>query len=158
MVLAAIDDFASAYREINKYPNLLDRGIETHPDSLSPAELDSRARQILDDYYQLQLEEWRERFRTRRAHQLGRETLEDVAFAATAAAVEELVYDVDAQIEGSIDGMGVLVLADEPGPTTYDVVDEIAVRVFRSGGLVRAVTRDDGADGSPVAAILRFPV
>ena len=158
MVLAAIDDFESAYREINTYPNLLDHGIETHPDSLSPDELNSRARQLLDDYYRMQLKDWRERFSNRRAHRLGVEKLEDVALAATAAAVEELLYDVDAQIEGSIDDMGVLVLADEPGPNTYDVVDEIAVRVVRSKGKVRAVTRDEIPDGSSVAAILRFPV
>ena len=158
MILAAIDEFQSAYRDINAYPNLLDRGIATHPDSLSPDELASRAGEILDAHYRRQLDDWRDRFGTRRAHQLGVQTLEDVARAAAAAAVEELLYDVDAQIEGSIDDLGFLTLADEPGPTTYDVVDEIAVRVFRSGGLVRAVNRDEIPDGSPVAAILRFPV
>jgi hypothetical protein len=158
MILTAIDEFESAYRDINAYPNLLDRGIATHPDSLSPDELESRARLILDDYHRMQLEDWRDRFRTRRAHQLGVQTLGEVARAAAAAAVEELLYDVDAQIEGSIDDLGVLTLADEPGPTTYDVVDEIAVRVFGSGGLVRAVNRDEIPDGAPVAAILRFPV
>ena len=125
---------------------------------MSPDELESRARQILDEYHRMQLAGWRDRFRTRQAHQLGVQTLEDVARAAASAAVEELLYAVDAQIEGSIDDLGVLTVADEPGPTTYDVVDEIAVRVFRSGGLVRAVNRDEIPDGSPVAAMLRFPI
>ncbi len=37
-------------------------------------------------------------------------------------------------------------------------IDEIAARVLRSGGRVRAVRSTDLPDGAPVAAVLRFPL
>jgi hypothetical protein len=81
-----------------------------------------------------------------------------VARAATAAAVEELFFNSDARVEGTIDDLGLLTKADAAGSGTYDVIDEIAMRVVRSGGEVRAVRNEDLLDGSPVAAILRFPI
>lgn len=158
IVLAAIDDFASAYREVNSYPHLLEHGIDVHPDSLSPDELATKARVLLDEHYRAELAEWRERFGTRRANGLATSQLAEVARAATAAAVEELLYNVDVRQFGSIDELGVLTLANEFDASSYEIIDEIAARVYRSGGVVRGVHNDDLLDGSPVAAILRFPI
>ncbi|HEV7812435.1 MAG TPA: hypothetical protein VGO99_05660 [Leifsonia sp.] len=158
MILAATDDMKRAYRVINTYPFLLDHGIDVHPDSLTPDDLDARAREILDEHYRSELSEWREHFGTQRSHGRATSKLDEVARAATAAAIEELLFDMESTIEGSIDGMGVLKTADDAGPSTYNVVDEIAARVLRSGGKVRAVRNKDLVDGSPVAALLRFPV
>jgi hypothetical protein len=38
------------------------------------------------------------------------------------------------------------------------VVDEIARRVWRTGGTVLAVRREDVPGGGPAAAILRYPL
>lgn len=158
MILAASDDLRPAYRVINSYPMLLERGIEVHPDSLTPDDLDTRARAILDDYFHAELSEWREHFGTQRSNGRATSKFDDVARAATAAAIEELLFDMDAKIEGTIDDMGIVKKADDAGPATYNLVDEIAARVLRSGGTVRAVRNEDLVDGSPVAALLRFPV
>ena len=48
-----------------------------------------------------------------------------------------------------------MTLAEEAGPRTYRAVDEIATRVLRTGGRVRAVRTDDMPDGAPVAALHR---
>lgn len=158
LILAASDDLEPAYRDINTHAGLLDRGIDAHPNSLTLDELASRARAILDEHYRRDLHEWRENFGTQRSNGRATTKLKEVARAATAAAVAELHFDIDSTLEGSIDDMGVLHRADAAGPTTYNVVDEIAARVLRSGGTVRAVRNEDLLDGSPVAAVLRFPV
>ena len=53
---------------------------------------------------------------------------------------------------------GTITIAREPGPTTYGLVDETAVRVLRTGGTVKAVRREDLPDDSPVAATFRGPL
>lgn len=158
LILAASRELEPAYREINSYDGLLERGIQANPESLTIDELDARTREILDEHYASELREWRERFGTQRSNGLATSQLSEVARAATGAAVEGLLFDIDSTLEGTIDDFGVVSAADEPGPATYGIVDEIAVRVLRGGGVVKAVRAGDLPDDSPVAAILRYPL
>ena len=158
LVLAASADLEPAYREVNTHPVLLETGIEAHPDSLDDQRLSDLVRDILDDHYAAELDAWRENFGTLRANGLATSRLAEVAAAAAAAAVEDLHFNMDWTEEGTIDEFGRVSRAAEPGPDTYALVDEIAARVLRAGGSVRAVRNADLIDGSPVAATLRFPL
>ncbi|MHA6694726.1 baeRF11 domain-containing protein [Homoserinimonas sp. A520] len=156
LVLAASRALEPAYREINSYPGLLDRGIQANPESLTIDELDARTREILDGHYAAELSQWRELFGTQHSNGLATSQLGEVARAATAGAVDGLFFDIDSTLEGTIDDVGVVHSADAPGPTTYGIVDEVAARVLRSGGTVKAVRAADLPDDSPVAATLRY--
>jgi len=158
LILASSTDFGPSYRSVNSYPNLLPEGIEVHPDSLRRDELDTKAKAILEQHYGQELDQWKESFGTKRSQGLATSRFDDVARAATAAAVAELRFDAESAVEGTIDEQGVVTKAAEPGPDTYPLVDEIASRVLRSGGSVLGVRNRDLTDGSPVAAILRFPI
>jgi hypothetical protein len=158
LILAASADFGPSYRSVNSYPKLLPDGISVHPDSLNRDELDSRAKVILGKHYQAELVQWRENFGTKRSQGLATSKFDKVARAAAAAAIAVLHFDVESTVEGTIDDQGVVTKADEPGPDTYPLVDELASRVLRSGGTVMAVRNRDLIDGSPVAATLRFPI
>lgn len=158
LILSASTDFDPAYRAVNTHPLLLDAGIAAHPESLDDGALEQAVRGILDEHYAAELAQWREDFGTLRAEGLATSSLADVAAAAAAAGVEELLFDIDADREGTIDEFGRITEAGEPGAGTYALVDEIAARVLRSGGRVRAVRNADLLDASPVAARLRFPV
>lgn len=158
LILAASADFGPSYRTVNSYPNLLAEGVEVHPDSLNRDELDSRAKAVLEQHYRAELDQWREDFGTKRRRGLATSKFDDVARAATSAAVATLHFDLESTVEGSIDEQGVVTKADAPGPETYPLVDEVASRVLRSGGAVTAVRNKDLVDGSPVAAILRYPL
>ncbi|HET8928377.1 MAG TPA: hypothetical protein VFN24_11215 [Microbacterium sp.] len=158
LILAAATDLEPAYREVNTHPRLLEAGVESHPEALDDDQLSDLVRGILDDHYASELREWRESFGTLRAEGLATSRFDEVANAATQAAVDVLHFDMDATDEGSIDEFGHVRHAAEPGPDTYALVDEIAARVLRGGGTVRAVRNADLIDGSPVAANLRFPV
>ena len=158
LILAAATDLEPAYREVNTHPLLLESGIQTHPESLDDERLSDVVRGILDDHYADELRRWREDFGTLRADGLATSRFDEVAKAATQAAVDVLHFDMDATDEGTIDEFGNVRHAASPGPDTYALVDEIAARVLRGGGTVRAVRNADLIDGSPVAADLRFPV
>ena len=156
LILAAATDLDPAYRAVNTHPRLLEKGIAGHPEALGEQELSDRVREILDAHYANAIEEWNEKFGALRNQSLATTHLEGAALAATTASVETLHFDMDWTEEGTIDAFGHLEHADEEGPGTYALVDEMAARVLRSGGTVRAVRRADLPADSPVAAILRF--
>ena len=158
LVLASSEQLEPAYRAVNTYPLLLEEGAGFNPSYREPAQLEARAWELLENRKEFDLSQWRELFGTRRSNGLATSGIRDVAVAATAAAVEELLFDVDSVIEGNVDEFGGVRVGEAAEPPVYNVVDEIAARVLRSGGKVRGVRNDDLLDGSPVAAMLRFPV
>ncbi|WP_157973847.1 baeRF11 domain-containing protein [Desertihabitans aurantiacus] len=157
LILAATPELEPAYRAVNRYELLSEQTIDAHASSLDIDTVDARAREILTAGYKAEVNEWRELFGTRRSAGRATSSLAEVAKAATVGAVEELRFDIDATDEGTIDEDGTITAAPEPTPTTYNLVDEIAARVLRAGGTVRAVRQRDLVDGSPVAAMLRYP-
>jgi hypothetical protein len=85
--------------------------------------------------------------------------LSDVARAATFGAIDTLLVDMDVSMPGTIDeASGVLELAKAAGPSSYDVLGEIAARAINTGGRVLAVRRTDIPGGGSTAAILRYGV
>lgn len=156
LILAASQDLAPAYRAVNTHRVLLEHGIDAHPDSLSSTELETAARAILDSHEHDELVQWRERFGSLRAQGLATSSLQHAAVAASTGAVEELLFDLAHTEEGVIDDAGHVTAAADAGPDTYALVDEIAARVLRSGGRVRAVRHEDVPDGTAIAAVLRF--
>jgi hypothetical protein len=158
LILAASQDLEPAYRAVNTHRLLLERGIDAHPDSLSRADLEQAARDILDAHEQDELAQWRERFGSLRAQGLATSSVREAAVAASTAAVDELLFDLAFEQEGVIDEAGHITRAPDAGPSTYAILDEIAARVLGSGGRVRAVRSTDLPDGAPVAAVLRFPL
>lgn len=156
LLLAATTDLAPAYRAVNTHPELLEDGIEAHPESLDDREIERLAREALERLREDETAAWKEGFGTLRAQRLATTRLAEVAAAAASAAVDELRFDLDSDVTGRIDEFGRIV--DRDAPDAPPLVDEIAARVLRTGGRVRAVHNKDLLDGSPLAATLRFEV
>ncbi|MEO9248826.1 hypothetical protein ABDK96_14175 [Citricoccus nitrophenolicus] len=158
LVLAATSDLEPAYREVNTYRRLVEEGITANPASLGSGELARRGREVLDRNYAAQLADWRERFGTLRAHGRASAKLRDIAKAATAGQVDVLLFDLTAEREGTIDEYGHVTPAEEPTAHTYGLADEVAARVLRSGGTVKAVRGADLPDGAKIAATFRSAI
>lgn len=157
LILAASSSLEPAYRTVNRHRHLLERGIDANPESLTLTELTERAREILDEMYASRLASWWERFELERSRDRGTADLGHIARAATAGAVDEVVFDMDSPLEGAIDDDGTLHVADGASASSYGIVDEIAARVLRAGGTARAVRSADMPTGSAAAAIFRYP-
>ncbi|WP_187266482.1 hypothetical protein [Salinibacterium sp. dk5596] len=158
VVLAAANDVAAAYREANTYPRLLEEGLDINPSSLTLEELDAAARAVLARDNDRQLAEWRETFGTRLNHGRASVKLNEIARAASAGAVEEMLFDVGDDSEGFISEEGTVTPAPSAGGTTVGLFDEIAIRVLRTGGRVRAVRKSELPGKTGIAALLRFEV
>ncbi|HEY4616280.1 MAG TPA: hypothetical protein VIG75_12540 [Citricoccus sp.] len=157
LVLAASPDLEPAYREVNTYSRLVEEGLGVNPAALSAAELARRGREVLDRNYAAQLAAWRERFGTQRAHGRASAKLREIARAATEGRVDVLLFDLAAEREGTIDEFGEVTVAEEPSARTYGLADEVAARVLRTGGTVKAVRSGDLPDGARIAATFRSP-
>ena len=72
---------------------------------------------------------------------------------------DSVFVDIDEVVPGIVDEeTGAVTFAEQDDAVTYGVVDEIARRVWRTGGRVLAVRRGDIPGGGSAAAILRYPV
>jgi hypothetical protein len=159
LILAAAEPLESIYRAVNTYPQLTAEGVAGNPEAIADADLVARARVVLDRLYAEELAGVRDLFERRRAQ--GRATT-DVAIAARAAtfgAVDTVLVDIDEVVPGLVDEeTGAVTFGDVDDAVDYGVVDEIARRVWLTGGRVLAVRREDIPEQGSLAAVLRYEV
>lgn len=159
LILAATGRLESVYRAMNSYPHLLPEGIEDSPDRISDGDLARAARPILDAAYNREIEELKALYDTRTNTGRATTDISDAARAATFGAVQTLLVDIDTIVHGTVDEeSGAVTFAEQPGATTYGIVDEIASRALTSGARVLGVRRADLPGEGDLAAILRFPI
>ena len=157
LILAATEPLDSIYRSVSTYPLLARPGIAGNPETSSDAELAAAARTVLDELNAAALSEVHELYRRREAESRAAADLAVVARAATFGAVDTVLVDIDESVPGSVDEQtGAVELSDADDAVNYGVVDEIVRRVWRTGGTVLAVRRDDVPGGGAAAAILRY--
>jgi Bacterial archaeo-eukaryotic release factor family 11 len=159
LILAATEPLEGIYRSVSTYPQLASHGIEGNPEGKTDAELADAARTVLDELNAAALSNVQERYRLLESESRAAADLAVVARAATFGAVDTILVDIDETIPGSIDEQtGAVELDEVDDAVNYGVVDEIARRVWRTGGTVLAVRREDVPGGGPAAAILRYPL
>jgi len=156
LVLAAAEPLASIFRSVCRYPDLAPDTIAGSPGPLGDDELVALARTELDRVHAARLRELHELFEERVGQGRTATDIADVARFATAGAVGIVFVDIDRPVPGYVDDTGAVVFEDSGDPTAPGVVDEIARRVWLTGGTVLAVRRDDVPGGGEVAAVLRY--
>lgn len=159
LILAGAPPLESIYRSVNTYPHLADTGIAGNPETISNHDLAAKARTVLDEIYAAELRRIRSHFELRSSQGRAATDIVEVARAATFGAVDTVLVDIDEVIPGFIDeASGAVTFEDGDDAVSYGVVDEIARRVWLTGGCVLAVRRDDIPGEGSVAAILRYAV
>ena len=157
LILAAAEPLASIYRSVNTYPQLADAIIEGSPEGLTEAELADRARPILDGIYRDQIAACRTLFQERRTR-VGRRRTSPRRHGPQRSArwIPSWWISIRSFLDGSM--KGAISFAEQAGPTSYGVVDEITARVIATGGRVIGVRRANIPGEQSLAAILRYPV
>jgi hypothetical protein len=159
LILAAAEPMDSIFRSVSSYPHLAETGLSGNPEGSSDAELVARARTVLDEIYANELRAFHELYARRSADGRALGDTADVAWAATYGAVDTAFIDIDQVVPGSIDEQSGAVTFDAADDAVnYGVLDEIARRVWLTGGRVLAVRGEDVPGRGPVAAILRYPL
>lgn len=157
LILAANQPIDAIFRSVSTYPHLAPVGISGSPEATTDADLAASARSVLTDLHAQELQALYDLFRRRQSEGRAAQDVADVARAATQGAVAIVFVDIDEVIPGSVDETtGAVAFSAAEGAASYGVVDEIARRVWLSGGRVLAVRRDDIPGKNSVAAILRY--
>src|SRR5262245_20775105 len=135
LILAATDPIDSVYRSVNSYPHLLPASLPGNPDASSDAELTESARRVLDELYAAELRTVQETYALRVSQRRASADIADVARAATYGLVDTVLVDIDEVVPGYVDDETGAVSFDSAGDAVnYGVVDEIARRVWLTGG------------------------
>ncbi|WP_119270549.1 baeRF11 domain-containing protein [Taklimakanibacter deserti] len=159
LVLACVDEFDAIYRTVNSYEHLAAEIVKGNPDRLSVSELAESARPILQRLHAGRIAALNEQYLMREKQGRAGADLALVARAAAAGAIDTLLVDIDAVVDGTLDeATGAIAIAKEAGADSYDIVDEIAGLTLRYGGRAIGLRKADlPVATSPLAAIYRYP-
>lgn len=161
MVLAGVDYLLAIYREANSYQNLLEDGIIGNPDRQDVKELHEKAWQIVKPIFEESKKKAFEKFEQFSGQQSDRATsdLKAAVKAATFGQMETLFVPLNRQKWGRYDAQkDKVILENEPGPNSEDLLDYAAAQTLLNSGQVFAVPPEQVPGGGEIAAILRYTV
>jgi hypothetical protein len=157
LMLTALAQYHTPFRQISRNPLLMDVGIEVDPDSLQIDQLRQRAWAIVEPEFRSRLRRLADRFEEVRSKGLGSDDLTHVALAAAESRIESLLVEAERQIPGTLDrGTGGLTLSRPEDPQVDDLLDDLAELVLYRGGHVVVVPAVDMPTTTGVAAIFRY--
>ncbi|HEY0938627.1 MAG TPA: hypothetical protein VGE08_00900 [Steroidobacter sp.] len=157
LMLVALTEYHTPFRNVSRNPCLLSVGIEADPGAMSLDQLRARAWERMEPLYLERLASLISEHELARTRQLGFQEPSEVAAAAVAGRVQVLLVEADRQIAGRVDPLtGQIeegVLCD---PEVGDVLSDLAGMVLRMKGQVIVVPRERMPCETGVAATCRF--
>jgi len=157
LILAALVQYHTPFRQISHNPFLMETGIEVDASSLTTDQLRQRAWAVLEPEFRARLRKLAEAFKEARSKGLGADDLAKVAHAAAESKVDFLLVEADRRIPGRLDReTGAIVLSRLEDPQVDDLSDDLAELVLNRGGQVVVVPAIDMPTAAGVAAIFRF--
>jgi hypothetical protein len=158
MVLAGLDHMIGAYRETNKYANLLEEGVVRNPDGLTAEELQGRAWARMERLLEAEQEKAFEAHVEASTRSPSSQDLKEILPAAYHGRVDSLLVAVDAQEWGVFDAKtGSVTVVKDPGPgNCCDLLNLAARHTLLNGGTVHALSRNRMPGGASAAALFRY--
>lgn len=156
LILAALPEHHSLFRQVSHNPFLMEKGIEINPDALPNDALRERAWNVVEPNYLERLAALVEEFGAARSKALGAEELDQVVAAAIAGRVSTLLIESERQVAGRINAAGGIELDTLDHPEVDDLLDDVAELVLRKGGQIVVVPKERMPTQTGLAAIFRF--
>ncbi|BDC48643.1 hypothetical protein F183_A09590 [Bryobacterales bacterium F-183] len=157
LILAALPEHHTPFREVSHNPYLITKGIEIDPAALSVDQLRERAWHVMQHEYRARLRKLSESFEEALSKQLASNDLAEVATAAAHARVETLLVEADRQIPGRLNrDTGAIRMEKLQEPEVDDLLDDLAELVLTRGGKVVVVPATDMPAPTGLAATFRF--
>lgn len=156
LVLAAVRNMQSLYREVNTYPNLIGQGIDGSPRDLPVETLHRRAWPLVEPALRRAEEKAISRYEEVHGTGLTVDGPTATLAAAEQGQVQSLLLCADASSWSDLpDDDGVVRLGD--GARVEEQVELAALATLDHGGDIFVVPAERMPGTSPVAATLRFP-
>lgn len=158
MVLVGLDQTLAQYREVNRYPHVVEEGVRTNPDQLSAEELHATAWPLVETVMIREREAAAERFA--QLHGTGRASTDPdrIEDAARHGRVETLFLSVEPWCWDKVAGSttAVVELGADEAFSRCEQLDRLAVDTLLLKGRIHAVTAAEMPGGSDVAAVFRY--
>jgi hypothetical protein len=155
LILAALPEYHTHFREVSHNPYLLDEGIHANPDALSRDELRNQAWRLMEPRYHARLQQILDLYHAARARALATDDLTHAVEFAIDGRVGTLLVEADRSIPGHIEGR-MPRLARGPEPGVGDILDDLAERVLKTGGQVIVVPKGSMPSDTGLAAVFRY--
>lgn len=157
LVLAGLDKMVAHYRKANKYFNVLEGAIKGNSDNKSTKELTDEAWEIVEDYFQQDVESDIDRFNNLQGSELISTDLENIVKGAYYGKVDTLFIPIGTKRFGIFD-------ADEDSVETsesfngaaVDLINYAAISAIRTGSTLYGLPQSEVPKNSSLAAIYRY--
>lgn len=157
LVVAGLDQAQAVYREINRYPYLLEERLSVNPDPLDAAALHEKAWPLVEPLFTRKRQEAAEQYGILAGRGRASDDPEEVVPAAATGRVETLFVRRDERLWGHYEACSHRVVALEGRePGSEDLLDRAVVETLSHGGAVYVAEADEMPTGGPMAAIFRY--
>jgi hypothetical protein len=143
LLLAALPEHQSHFREISRNPHLLEAPVAVNPDALSLQELREAAWKAIEPYFDQRLERVKERYGQAQAHHRGSDDIDEVTRALEQGRIGTLLVEAERHVPSN-------------GPASEDRLDDLLEGVLRTGGEVIVLPANRMPTRTGLAAIYRF--
>jgi coenzyme F420-reducing hydrogenase delta subunit len=157
LLLAGVEYLHPIYREANRYPHLFEQGLHGNVESLSEAELFSRAWEVMETHLHQQRAEAISRFQDRMGTGLASTETAQVVPAACQGRVDTLFVPVGVQVWGRyLPESSEIEVSATRANGQVDLLNLAAVQTLSAGGRVLVLDPAEVPGGAKVAAIFRY--
>jgi hypothetical protein len=152
-----VDYLFPIYREVNSYPNLIERAVTGNPEGLSADELRKQAWAIVETYFQKRQEEALAQYRQSAGTGLASNNITEILPAAHHGRVGILFATPGVQLWGTFrPDSGEVILREKAAPGDEDLVDLAVIQALLNAGTVYTLKREEMPEAQPLAAVFRY--
>jgi hypothetical protein len=157
LILACVGYLAPLYREVTRYPHVLESIVAGNPDGVKNQELHQKAWAIAEPHFRRDRELAAAQYHERMAEGRASHTIRDILIAAHQGRVATLFVPVSVQRWGRFD-FDRLTCEEhaEEQPGDDDLLELTTVQTLMHGGRVYGVQPDEVPDKQLLAAVYRF--
>lgn len=157
LILVALTEYHTLFRNISNNPYLLEEGIRTNYDVLEVEKLKETVWENIEHLYIKKTEELVSKFQISRSQDLGSDDIAQVARAANENRIDTVLIEADRIIPGKINQeTGLIKKGELDDPRFDDLLDDIAEMVIRNNGEVVIIPKERMPSDTGIAAIYRY--
>lgn len=157
LILVALTEYHTLFRNISNNPYLLEEGIRTNYDVLEVEKLKETVWENIEHIYIKKTEELVSKFQISRSQDLGSDDIAQVARAANENRIDTVLIEADRIIPGKINQeTGLIKKGELDDPRFDDLLDDIAEMVIRNNGEVVIIPKERMPSDTGIAAIYRY--
>lgn len=157
LVLVGLDEMVATYRDVNRYPHVVDDSVRRNPDGLSAEELHAATWPVVESLLAAERQAAAQRFREQHGTGLAIDNPSKIEEAARNGRIDSLFLATEPWCWEQLDADAATVkLGSDLDFSHCELLDRVAVDTLAARGRVYAVPAEDVPGGGDVAAILRY--